>query len=323
MIIITGAAGFIGSNLITKLNQEGFYDIILVDKFDTPEKNKNTDNKNFTQKIDRDDFFSWLDANQQHVQFIIHLGARSATTGYSKDVYDTLNFNYSKNIWNACIQYGLPLIYASSAATYGLGENGYNDKDTEEHLDKLQPLNLYGKSKNDFDIWAVKQKQHPYFWAGLKFFNVFGPNEYHKGRMSSVIYQAFQQIRKNGQMKLFRSHNPKYRDGEQCRDFVYVKDCLEVIYFLMNNRQHSGIYNVGTGKARTFYDLAANTFKAMDVPENIVYIDTPKDIRDKYQYFTQANMEKLRAIGYTKQFHSLEDGINDYVKNYLLPGKYN
>lgn len=321
MIVITGAAGFIGSNAVSRLNAEGFTDLILVDKFDNPEKHKNLEGKQYTERVDRNVFFSWLDGKEHLVQFIIHMGARSATTGYPKSVYDELNLNYSQKIWHACVQYGIPLIYASSAATYGLGENGYEDR--EDHLEQLQPLNLYGKSKNDFDIWALKQKEKPFFWAGLKFFNVYGPNEYHKGRMASVVYHAFNQIKANGSMKLFRSHHPGFKDGEQARDFVYVKDVVDIIFFLMQNRKHSGLYNSGTGQARTFYDLTRNTFKAMGKQDNITYIDTPEDIRDKYQYFTEAKMDKLRRTGYHKAFTSLEDGVHDYVTNYLLPGKYN
>lgn len=321
MIIITGAAGFIGSNTVSRLNKEGYKDLILVDQFTNTAKMKNIAGKTYTELVDRQQFFSWLKGNENHVEFIIHMGARSATTGYPKEVYDELNLNYSKKIWELCVKYSIPLIYASSAATYGLGEHGYEDR--EDHLETLHPLNLYGKSKNDFDIWVLKQKQKPFFWAGLKFFNVYGPNEYHKGRMASVVYHAFNQIKANGSMKLFRSHHPDFKDGEQSRDFIYVKDVVDIIYFLMESRKHSGIYNAGTGQARTFYDLTRSTFKAMNIPENILFIDTPEDIRDKYQYFTEAQMEKIRSIGYDKPFTSLEKGVDDYVKNYLIPGKYN
>ena len=321
MIIVTGAAGFIGSNLVSKLNQEGFKDIVVVDDFSHPEKNKNLDGKTFSQKIHRDDFVEWLDANQNLVQFVFHMGARSATTGFPKEIYDVLNLDYSKAVWEKCVEYGLPLVYASSAATYGLGEHGYNDD--HDIVQKLKPLNLYGESKNDFDKWALVQDKKPYFWAGLKFFNVYGPNEYHKGRMASVVYHAFNQISATGLMKLFKSHNPDYPDGGQTRDFVYVKDLSEIMFFLMNLRKDSGLYNIGTGTGRTFLDLTKNTFKGMEVEENIEFIDTPVDIRDKYQYFTEANMNKLRSIGYEKSFISLEDGVEDYVKNYLISKKYN
>ncbi|MDB4678452.1 NAD-dependent epimerase/dehydratase family protein, partial [bacterium] len=206
-----------------------------------------------------------------------------------------------------------------SAATYGLGELGFEDNHSV--IQNLKPLNPYGESKNEFDRWAIDQATKPYFWSGLKFFNVYGPNEYHKGRMASVILHAFNQITKTGEMKLFRSHNPNYQDGEQLRDFIYVKDIIETCFFLMETRKHSGIYNLGTGQARTFLDLTKATFKAMDKTENISFVDTPIDIRDKYQYFTEANMTKLRSIGFTKQFHTLEEGVADYVGNYLLSGK--
>lgn len=320
MIVVTGAAGFIGSCLVSKLNSEGFKDIVLVDDFSNAEKNRNFEGKTYTHQVDREQFIDWIDQNHQLIQIIFHLGAKSATTGFPKEVYDHLNLNYSKAVWEKCVTYGLPLIYASSAATYGLGEHGYND--SHEVVSELKPLNLYGESKNDFDIWALAQERKPYFWAGLKFFNVYGPNEYHKGRMASVILHAFNQIKATGNMKLFKSHHPDFPDGGQTRDFVYVKDLSEVMVFLMHHRKNSGIYNVGTGLGRTFLDLTKNTFKAMNLPENIEFIDTPIDIRDKYQYFTEANMEKLRSIGYEKPFYSLEDGVHDYVSNYLIPNKY-
>ena len=254
------------------------------------------------------------------MEFIFHLGARTDTTEQSRSVLDLLNLDYSKQMWQACCRYQLPLVYASSAATYGLGTVGYDDDEALLHL--LQPLNAYGDSKNDFDKWAVAQPEKPFFWAGLKFFNVYGPNEYHKGRMASVILHAYQQIQQTGSMTLFRSHNPDYADGEQKRDFVYVKDVVEVCYFLMQTRQHSGIYNLGTGEARTFLDLALNTFAALGRTADIQFQDTPEVIRDKYQYFTQANMEKLRSIGYDRPFTRLEDGIADYVQNYLVPNQY-
>lgn len=321
MIIVTGAAGFIGSNLVSKLNSEGFKDIVVVDDFSQPEKNKNLEGKTYSQKVHRDDFINWLEENQRFVQFIFHMGARSATTGFSKEVYDALNLNYSKAVWEKCVKYGLPMVYASSAATYGLGEFGYEDN--HEIVEKLKPLNLYGESKNDFDKWALAQEQKPFFWAGLKFFNVYGPNEYHKGRMASVVLHAFNQIKKTNGMKLFKSHNPDFTDGGQTRDFVYVKDLSEIMFFLMNHRKDSGLYNIGTGNGRTFLDLTKNTFKGMEVDENISFIDTPIDIRDKYQYFTEANMSKLRSIGYDKPFTNLEEGVEDYVKNYLIESKYN
>lgn len=320
MIIVTGAAGFIGSCLVGKLNAEGFNDIVVVDEFSHAEKNKNLEGKTFSQKVERDVFQQWLKDNHRFVQFVFHIGARTDTTEFDKAIFDKLNLNFTKEIWNTCVEFGLPLVYASSAATYGNGEFGYDDN--ESIIEKLVPLNPYGDSKNDFDKWAIAQEKKPYFWAGLKFFNVYGPNEFHKGRMASVIFHAFNQINKTGGMKLFRSHNPEYKDGEQLRDFVYVKDVTSVCMFLLNHRKDSGIYNLGSGKARTFLDLTRNTFKAMEKPEHIEFMDTPIDIRDKYQYFTEANMKKLKSIGYNTPFHTLEEGVEDYVKGYLMGNKY-
>ncbi|MDO9185434.1 MAG: ADP-glyceromanno-heptose 6-epimerase [Bacteroidia bacterium] len=320
MIIVTGAAGFIGSCLVSKLNEEGFIDLILVDDFSNSEKMKNLEGKKYSQKIHRDDFIQWLRENQRLVQFVFHLGARTDTTEFNKEIFDNLNLNYSKDLWKVSVEFGLPLVYASSAATYGMGEFGYDDN--EASIEKLKPLNPYGDSKNDFDKWALKQEKKPYFWVGLKFFNVYGPNEYHKGRMASVILHAFNQIQEKGSVKLFRSHNPEYKDGEQLRDFVYVKDVVEVCYFLLHHRKNSGIYNLGSGKARTFLDLVKNTFSALNKAPNIEFIDTPIDIRDKYQYFTEAKIEKLKSIGYSKPFYTLEEGVKDYVQNYLEGKKY-
>jgi ADP-L-glycero-D-manno-heptose 6-epimerase len=320
MIIITGAAGFIGSCLVQKLNEEGYYDLILVDHFSNVIKNKNFEGKRFSTKVERDEFPTWLAKNHLHVQFVFHIGARTDTTEMDRDLLNRLNLDYTKSIWNICIEFGLPLVYASSAATYGLGELGYDDD--ESKIPMLKPLNPYGDSKNEFDIWALKQEKKPYFWTGLKFFNVYGPNEYHKGRMASVIFHTFNQIQKTSSMNLFQSHNPDFRDGEQMRDFVYVKDVVNVLYFLMHHRKDSGIYNLGSGKARTFLDLAKNTFKAQNIEPNISFVPTPEDIREKYQYFTEANMTKLRSIGYSQDFYSLEEGVNDYVSNYLIDNRY-
>ena len=320
MIVVTGAAGFIGSAFVSKLNAEGFKDIILVDDFSNSEKNKNLENKIFSQKVNRNNFFAWLNENHKHVQFIFHIGARTDTTEFDVAIFDKLNLGYTKQMWKSAVKYGLPLVYASSAATYGMGEHGYDDN--HDIVSKLKPLNPYGDSKNDFDKWALAQKEQPYFWAGLKFFNVYGPNEFHKGRMASVIFHAHNQIKATNKMKLFRSHNPNFKDGEQIRDFVYVKDVVKVLYFFLNHRKDSGLYNLGTGKARTFLDLVKSTFKAMNIKEDISFIDTPEDIRDKYQYFTEANMTKLKSIGYSEKFYSLEEGVEDYVKNYLLEHNY-
>jgi ADP-L-glycero-D-manno-heptose 6-epimerase len=329
MIVVTGAAGFIGSCLVRKLNDERFFDVVVVDDFSNKEKVLNLEGKRFSAKVHRDEFETWLTQNHRFVQFVFHIGARTDTTEMSKEIFDKLNLNYTKKVWKLAVEYGLPLVYASSAATYGAGELGYDDE--ESIIKKLKPLNPYGISKNEFDKWALnKANSHqpsansfaPYFWAGLKFFNVYGPNEYHKGRMASVIFHAYNQIQKSGEMKLFRSHRKDFKDGEQKRDFVYVKDVVEVCYYLMHNRHDSGIYNLGSGKARTFLDLAKNIFYALDKKPNIKFIDTPKDIRNNYQYFTEANMEKLATIGYDIPFHGLEQGVHDYVQNYLVPGKY-
>jgi ADP-L-glycero-D-manno-heptose 6-epimerase len=320
MIIVTGAAGFIGSCLIERLNKDNFNSIVAVDRFDNTEKNKNIEGKKIIQRIDRDEFLAWLDDNFEEVEFIFHIGARTDTAEFDKDLLWKLNTDYTKSIWEKCVNYQLPLVYASSAATYGMGELGYDD--SEQMIPQLKPLNAYGESKNEFDKWALSQAKKPFFWAGLKFFNVYGPNEYHKGRMASVIFHSFNQIQRTGGVKLFRSHNSEYKDGEQMRDFVYVKDVIETCVFLMHHRKDPGIYNLGSGKARTFLDLTRAVFKALGLKENISFVDTPADIRDKYQYFTQANMAKLRSVGFDHQFYSLEDGVEDYVRNYLLGKDY-
>jgi ADP-L-glycero-D-manno-heptose 6-epimerase len=320
MIIVTGAAGFIGSCLVNKLNNKGISDILVADDFSNPAKNKNLERKIFLEKIHRDNLFYWIDQNHSDVSFIFHIGARTDTAEFDVEIFDRLNLNYTKSLWNLCVRYGIPLIYASSAATYGLGEHGYDDN--HEIIPALKPLNPYGVSKNDFDKWSLLQEHKPVYWAGLKFFNVFGPNEYHKGRMASVIFHAYRQIVKTGKVKLFRSHRPDFEDGKQLRDFIYVKDVVDVMYYLMNHHDHSGIYNLGTGKARSFLDLATSTFKSMNREPVIEFIDTPDDIRDKYQYFTEARMDKLRSTGYDSGFYSLEEGIEEYVQEFLINGRY-
>jgi len=320
MIVVTGAAGFIGSCMVAKLNEKNINNVVLVDNFSNPQKNLNLEGKSFSEKVERTQFFEWLESNHSQVEFIIHLGARTDTTEFRKAIFDELNLNYTIQMWNACVAYGIPLIYASSAATYGMGELGYDDN--HSIIPGLKPLNPYGISKNEFDKWALQQEKQPVFWAGLKFFNVYGPNEYHKGRMASVVLHSFHQINETGKVKLFKSHRPDFEDGKQLRDFVYVKDVVEVISFLMNHSVNSGIYNLGTGKARSFLDLATATFHAMEKTVNIQFIDTPVDIRDKYQYFTEAKMDKLRNAGYTAEFTSLENGISDYVRQYLLKNAF-
>ncbi len=320
MLVVTGAAGFIGSCLISKLNAIGLNDLVLVDDFSKSEKLNNYKDKKFAEKIERSAFVDWFKKNAGQVSFVFHIGARTDTTEFNVEIFNELNLNYTKAIWTICTEHKIGLVYASSAATYGLGEHGYTDDETKIPL--LKPLNPYGDSKNDFDKWALQQTHTPPHWYGLKFFNVYGPNEYHKGRMASVIFHSFNQISANGKVKLFRSHNPNYADGGQLRDFVYVKDVVEVIRFLFEKTPASGIYNLGSGKARTFLDLALATFKAMHKEANVEFIDTPIDIRDKYQYYTEANMQKLINAGYTQAFTSLEDGVHDYVSNYLSKGSY-
>ncbi|WP_339814752.1 ADP-glyceromanno-heptose 6-epimerase [uncultured Imperialibacter sp.] len=320
MIVVTGAAGFIGSCLISSLNKKGFRAIVAVDDFSNEEKNKNLEEKQIIERVDRDDFFGWIENNQKQIEFIFHLGARTDTTEFDRELLWKLNTNYSKKVFELCTLYQIPLVYASSAATYGLGEVGYDDD--ESRLSELKPLNPYGESKNEFDIWLLQQEKRPFFWAGLKFFNVYGPNEYHKGRMASVILHAYHQIEKTGKMKLFQSHNPAYKDGEQMRDFVYVMDVCSICLFLMHHRKDSGIYNLGSGRARTFKDLVLAVFNALEKTPEIEFIPTPEDIRDKYQYFTEANMTKLRSIGYDQPFTELESGVTDYVKGYLSKSTY-
>jgi ADP-L-glycero-D-manno-heptose 6-epimerase len=320
MIVVTGAAGFISSCLVSALNRAGHSDVIVVDDFSRADKNLNLDHKKIQERVERSVFFDWAEKNAKQISFVFHLGARTDTTEFNKAIFDELNVKYSQDMWNFCTKYQIPLVYASSAATYGLGEFGYED--SHEVVSKLKPLNPYGDSKNEFDKWCLQQAQTPPLWAGLKFFNVYGPNEYHKSSMASVIFHAYNQIAENGSMKLFRSHRPDYTDGGQLRDFVYVKDVVNVCLFMMNHKPESGLYNLGTGKARTFKDLALATFSALSKEPQINFIDTPADIRDKYQYFTEANMSKLIRNGYTTPFHTLEEGVKDYVQNYLNGHRY-
>ena len=315
IIVVTGAAGFIGSCMVSYLNQQGFENLILVDEFNEPEKELNLLHKKYLARVEREDFFNWVQKEKPAVSFVFHLGARTDTTEFDYSVHQHLNVEYSQKIWNYCTINNIPMVYASSAATYGEGEFGYNDD--HDIIEQLQPLNPYGISKNEFDKWVLHQEDHPPVWAGLKFFNVYGPNEYHKARMASVIFHSFNQIKENGKVKLFKSHKEGYEDGEQLRDFIYVKDVIEVCYWLMENKPASAIYNLGTGIARSFNKLVKSTFNGLDMPDNIEYIDMPEDIRDKYQYFTEASMDKLKAAGYTKDFYSLEKGVDDYVRNYL------
>lgn len=326
-IIVTGAAGFIGSCMVQYLNEQGYNNLILVDEFSTPAKQNNWQSKKYTHLVNRDEFFIWLQKCDDQIACVIHLGARTDTTEFDYSIHQRLNVQYSKNVWEYCTSNYIPLIYASSAATYGAGELGYNDD--HEVIEQLKPLNPYGISKNEFDKWVLKQENSPPLWAGLKFFNIYGPNESHKERMASVIWHSFNQINTNGEVKLFKSHRPDFKDGEQLRDFVYVKDLLKVMFWMMLSMNDSawaesknGLYNLGTGTARSFYDLACATFKGLDKEPKIVFIDMPEDIRDKYQYFTEANMQKLHLAGYSDDFYSLENGVEEYVRNYLAKGVF-
>ncbi len=319
-IVVTGAEGFIGSCLASRLNREGYRHLMLVDGFSSETKQANLAGKSFAGQVHRNDFFRWLEKYHPEVSFIFHLGARTDTAENDVAVFNRLNLQYSKNIWKACAAYHVPLIYASSAATYGAGEHGYDD--SHNTLDQLKPLNPYSKSKHDFDRWVLRQQTNPPYWAGLKFFNVYGPNEYHKGRMASAILHMFRQTQEHGVISLFRSHRKDIADGEQKRDFVYVKDVVDVCLYLFKNQSLPGIYNIGTGQARTFREVATSVFKAVGKELNIQYIDTPASIRNNYQYYTKASVHKLRKAGYVKEFTGLEAGIEDYISNYLSSGKY-
>lgn len=314
-IVVTGAAGFIGSCMVSYLNKQGYENLILVDEFEREDKELNLLHKKFIVRVEREELFDWVQREKPDVKFVFHLGARTDTTEFNYAIHQHLNVEYSQKIWNYCTVNSIPLVYASSAATYGEGEHGYHDD--HDIIEQLNPLNPYGISKNEFDKWVLHQEDHPPFWAGLKFFNVYGPNEYHKARMASVIFHSFNQIKENGKVKLFRSHKEGFEDGEQLRDFIYVKDVIEVCDWLMKNQPASAIYNLGTGTARSFNALVNSTFAGLDLQPIIEFINMPEDIRDKYQYFTEANMDKLKAAGFTKEFYSLEKGVDDYVRNYL------
>ena len=331
-IIVTGAAGFIGSYMVSYLNRKGYYNIIIVDEFSDLEKKSNYRSKRFVDFVERERFIEWIYHEPFKIDFVFHLGARTDTTEFDYSIHEKWNVEYSKKVWQYCTEKGVPLIYASSAATYGNGELGY--KDDHDIVGQLKPLNPYGVSKNEFDKWALEQGDQPPFWAGLKFFNVYGPNEYHKGRMASVMFHSYSQIKETGKVKLFRSHKPEYKDGEQLRDFIHVDDVAAIMFWMMEvisrqlaiasgqSRLTNGIYNVGTGQARTFKDLVTAIFNSLNLKPEIEFIDTPEDIREKYQYFTEADMNKLRTAGYDKTFLTLEQGIGSYVKDFLLPHKY-
>ena len=316
-IIITGAAGFIGSCLTAFLNRSGYNNLVIADDFSRTEKQANWKSKLFEQTIDRTDLPVWMNQNASEIGFVFHLGARTDTTETDEDLFNRLNLNYTRTIWQICTEHRIPLVYASSAATYGDGAFGYTDD--EQLIPKLKPLNAYGRSKQTFDLWALSQEKTPPFWAGLKFFNVFGPNEYHKGRMASVIFHSFNQIQRQGYVNLFKSHRPDYADGQQQRDFVYVMDVVNVCYWLYENRNtvQPGIYNLGSGKARSFMDLALSVFAALNIEPDIRFIDTPVNIRSAYQYYSCATMDKLREAGCDHEFYSLEDGAKAYIQHFL------
>lgn len=312
-VIVTGGAGFIGSCIVRELNDFGVEDIVVVDNIASTDKWKNLVNKKYIRYYNKNNFLNEL-YNFKDFDYIIHMGACSATTEKDFDYLNINNLEYTKTLWNFCVENGIRFIYASSAATYGDGRFGFDDKN---EITNLIPLNGYGYSKQLFDIWAKKQTKKPLQWVGFKFFNVYGPNEYFKGSMASVIMHGYNSIKKSNNIKLFKSYKEGYGDGEQKRDFIYVKDICKVIKFMIENKEVSGLFNLGTGEARSFYDLAKATFNALSLNENIEFIDMPENIKEKYQYFTQAEMDKLRKVGYNDKFYSLEEGIKDYVQNYL------
>ncbi len=317
MIIVTGGAGFIGSAMVWKLNQQGRQDLLIVDALDQSDKWKNLVNLSFESYLDRREFLEKInnDALPNHIEAIVHMGACSATTERDSDYLMRNNYQYTRRLAEWALGHQVRFIYASSAATYGAGDLGYGD-DLPTTL-KLKPFNMYGYSKHLLDLWAIRSGAISQM-AGLKFFNVYGPNEYHKEDMRSVVHKAFGQIQRQGSVNLFKSYHPDYADGEQVRDFVYVKDVVEVMWWLLQNREVGGLFNLGTGQARSWKDLVQAVFTAMAKPARIDFIDMPAGLRDRYQYHTQANMSKLRQAGFTAEFQSLEDGVRDYVQSYLL-----
>lgn len=320
MIVLTGGAGFIGSALVWRLNSLNFDDILIVDSLGTDEKWKNLVGLNFRDFIHKDDFLSFLDTETLgQIGTIIHMGANSSTTEKDADSLLRDNFEYSKKLSEFSLKNNIRFIYASSAATYGDGSLGFDDH--EPDIYHLRPLNMYGYSKAMFDLWALRRGILDKI-VGLKFFNVFGPNEYHKGDMRSVVHKAFEQINKTGKARLFKSANPNYKDGEQMRDFIYVKDAVDMTLFFLDNPDKNGLYNIGSGKARTWNDLVKALFNSLDKEIDIEYFDMPSHLIEKYQYFTEAKMGKLKKVGYSKTISSLEDGISDYVKNYLLKDNF-
>ena len=317
MIIVTGGAGFIGSAMVAKLNEKGEKDILVVDELGTAAKWKNLVGKHFTDYIHKDNFIEMLlNERLPKIEAIIHMGANSSTTEKDVDHLMENNYRYTRILAEWSIRKKARFIYASSGATYGDGSLGFSDDD--ETTLKLSPLNPYGYSKQIFDLWLL-QHQLQNKVVGIKFFNVFGPNEYHKGDMKSLVCKAYYQIQEIGKIRLFKSYKPEYKHGEQVRDFVYIKDCTEVLWWFLNNHKVNGIFNLGTGKARTWNDLAKGVFSALNHPPNNEYTEMPEDIRNAYQYHTEATITKLQHAGCPVQFRSLEDSVKDYVQNYLHP----
>jgi ADP-L-glycero-D-manno-heptose 6-epimerase len=321
MIVVTGGAGFIGSAIVWKLNQLNKTNIIIVDELGKDEKWKNLVALRYEDFIHKNVFIEQVmdDVIPYYIEAIIHMGANSSTTEKDADHLMTNNFQYTKELAKYCLEKNIRFIYASSAATYGDGSLGFEDD--ESKLETLRPLNMYGYSKQFFDLWAKRNKVFDKI-AGIKYFNVYGPNEYHKADMRSVVHKAFEQVRDTGKVRLFKSHNPKYKDGEQMRDFVYIKDAVDMTLYFLDNPDKNGIFNVGSGKARTWNDLVIALFKSISKPLNIEYIDLPENLHEKYQYFTEANLSRIRSAGYNNPTVSLEEGVNDYVKNYLLNNSY-
>ena len=319
MILVTGGAGFIGSNLAAALSEAG-HDVAICDHFGSDQKWRNVAKIDLADIVAPADLDVWLSTTAK-IDAIVHMGAISSTTERDVDLIVRENYHLTRMLWAFCARENVRFIYASSAATYGDGSAGFDDDASRSALAKLQPLNPYGWSKHLFDRFVAREVAHgaptPPQWAGLKFFNVYGPNEYHKGTMKSVVAQIFPRATAGEAVTLFRSHNPKFADGGQMRDFIYVRDCADVVAWLLKTPRVSGLFNLGTGQARTFLDLARAVFAAINRKPNIAYTDTPVEIRDKYQYFTEARMERLRAAGYTGAFTSLEDGVGDYVQRYL------